>query len=609
MSALPKIDPEFLERFLAITNPQDRLMEYQRYGRHKARTDLLWLARNILGMKKMQDHVHGPIANFLQKFDGHQGTDAWVNGGWQYTPLGADPADVIPDPMPRRLILAPRSWFKTSLNVIAHSVQILLNFPDATIHIMHASGDTAEDMLGEIKRAFHENSTMRYFFPEFCSPLDKNGATKKEFGKQGEFDLPNRKRWTTAPSCSVSGIESSTTGMHYHVIKFTDIVDVKNTATKDLVEKIVQRYGMARNLLIAPRHWIDIEGTRYHFSDLYGRIIDVWHEVEKEIASAAAENRAPLKKHTFRIFAMGCYKKDLSGTGRTTDAYTPDELELPYLLVNGQKVSRFPEEWSVDALEALRTDDVTGEGLFASQQLNNPVETEAKVFSLDDLLWKHEDDMKKVPFVYVVTTVDMAETTGKRADFTTITTAGVDRTNRRYILDIRHGKWLADQVIDELFTVQLKYRPYKIKVEETGFVRGLKGNIQRRSELTGIWPNFEYLPRDNQIAKTARIQMTLQPQFRQKLIYFNAGLDDHVKEQLKHELTRFPKYSHDDILDTLADLFTNEPVMGDIKPNKTMAEMLIYAQQVRVNRAEEYTDIYGPKVEETDRSWSGLGAL
>jgi predicted phage terminase large subunit-like protein len=555
----------------------------------------MWLCHNILDMKKIVPHVHGPIIQTLQTFDRWQGEDKWnaTTKSFFYEPISPDPVDVIQDgDLRRRLILAPRGWYKTSLNVIAHTIQWLLNYPDATILIMHASQETAEQMLGLVKHHFHHNKVMRYFFPEFCAP-----EKSKEFGTQSQFNIPARRRYTTAPSVSVAGIESVRTGMHYHVIKFTDIVDVKNSTTKEQCEKIIYAYGMARNLLIGPSYWIDVEGTRYNFSDLYGRIVDEWEAVEKPGST---------KKHTFKCFTMGCFKKDVRGT-KEQEEYTPDELSMPYLLdADGNPISRFPEEFPYEALINLRDDPVTGEQLFASQQLNNPVETENVIFGIKDIKWKTEDELKKIPILYYQTTVDLAETANKRSDYTAITTVGVDRMNRRYVVDIRHGKFLPDRIVDHIFDVQQKWRPVKIKVEETGFTRGLKPTIDRRIQMTGIRPNFDWLQRDTQIAKVDRI-MSLQPWFRNGLIFFASALDEHVREQIKHELTRFPKYMHDDILDTLADQFQGEQVFGPVKEEPSMQQMLLFARNHMLTKMEEHSRIYGTSDEQSNSAWSGLG--
>lgn len=569
-------------------------------GRHRARTDLFWLAKNILGLKKVVPHVHGPLADFLQGFESCQGIDEWNldKNCFIYKPANPDPANIITTGDKRRLLLAPRGWFKTSINVFAHTVQLILNFPDITVLWLHASQEVLEPVLYQLKRVFWKNNVMRYYFPEFCIREDA-----KDFGTQTFFDIPNREKWSASHTVAIGGIESVRTGQHYHWIKFTDIVDEKNTATKDQIQKIIERFTMNRNLLISPRYWIDVEGTRYHFGDLYGRIIDEWLKEEKED-----------RPHEWKVFVMGCYKKDVKGT----EQFTPDELDAPYLLDETKKkdektgrdlrrISRFPEEAPTEELEKMRLDPVAGEDAFNTQQLNNPVGTDNVAFPLQYLQWKSADDMKRVPMQYYITSVDLAETRNKRSDWTVITTAGVDRTNRKYIVDIRMGKFLPDEIVEQLFLAFIKWKPIKIKIEETGFARGLEPAVRRKSENLNLWPNFEFIPPDNQLSKEARI-LSIQPFFKAGMMYFSTGIDEFVKEELRHELTRFPKYQHDDILDTLADIYQNEPVQGTLAASKTEKEVLLLARKRWLENLDRQ-ELFLPDAPQTEDMWTGLGAL
>jgi predicted phage terminase large subunit-like protein len=155
--------------------------------------------------------------------------------------------------------------------------------------------------------------------------------------------------------------------------------------------------------------------------------------------------------------------------------------------------------------------------------------------------------------------------------------------------------------------MQVKWRPIKIKIEETGYARGLMPAVRRKSEMTGLWPNFDFIPPDNQTSKEARI-LSIQPMYKAGLIFFSTGLDEFVKEELKHELTRFPKYQHDDILDTLADMYQNEPVYGPLKESKSEKELLLLARQRMLENLDKYQEIFGEQ-EQPGESWRGLGAL
>jgi hypothetical protein len=569
--------------------PVNKELDYRRAGRARARTDLVWLARNVLGMKKIVPHVHGPMTEFLQKFDHCQGSDEYnpITKGFEYTPRESDPLRAIPPGDRRRLLLAPRSWFKTTLNVYAHTVQLLLNFPDATILWLHASQEVLEPVLALVKQAFWKNNVMRFYFPEYCQ-----SANAREFGTQTAFNLPNRKIWSASPSVGIGGIESTRTGMHYHWIKFTDIVDEKNTATKDQCEKIIQAFGMSENLLISPLYWMDVEGTRYHFSDLYGKIIDSW--TAESVAS---------EPHEYKIFTMGCYKKFVS---KPKEEFTPDELDCPYLLdARGQKLSRFPELFPTEMLEKMRLNKITGPDRFNTQQLNNPVSDENTPFPWELMKWKSDEDMKRVPFMFHKITVDLSEAKNKKSDFFVATVCGVDRTNRHYVREIRLGRFMPDEIVDIIFALQIKYKPLKIKIEESGFLSGLHPTIRRKSELTGIWPNFEFIRRPTTIRKAERI-LSFQPWYKTGMFVFSSDLGEFVKEHLRHEFTRFPKF-HDDILDTLADQIAGEEMLGTLKESKTDKETLELAQTALFEKAHLFKLINGEP--DSSSSWTGLGAI
>jgi predicted phage terminase large subunit-like protein len=203
--------------------------------------------------------------------------------------------------------------------------------------------------------------------------------------------------------------------------------------------------------------------------------------------------------------------------------------------------------------------------------------------------------------------VDTADTTNNRSDYTVITTAGVDRINRKYVVDIRRGRMKPDEIVSNVFDVYDKYRPGKVKWEETGFVRGLKSSIQRRSQMTGVYPPFVYRTPSAQISKVSKILSSLQPPFIDRLIFFSTAIPADVQEALKHELARFPKYVHDDILDTLAALYDGEDVNGPVKEDPTMAQLLQQAQRVMWEKADRYEEIFGVRDEEVTGSWAGLG--
>jgi hypothetical protein len=132
---------------------------------------------------------------------------------------------------------------------------------------------------------------------------------------------------------------------------------------------------------------------------------------------------------------------------------------------------------------------------------------------------------------------------------------------------------LPDEIVAHIFDVQKTYKPAFIRIEEDKFVSGLKTAIFRVRDLTGVRPTFDFIKRENDMAKTQRILNTLQPVYKIGDIIFvddseyeNSGKKVRVSTStlwhLKtNEMSKFPQ-GKDDILDTLADQFQNREWMG-----------------------------------------------
>lgn len=425
--------------------------------------------------------------------------------------------------------------------MICHTIQWILNYPDITILIVHGKQEVALDMLGAIRNHFLTNPVLRDLYPDYC-------PAQKDAGNELKFLVKNRKKVRVEPTVTMASIGTVTAGYHFDVIKFTDIVNEINTLTREQMQKVIAAFGMYRNVLVSPDRWIDVEGTTYSESDLYATTLE-------------AEAKLPVDQRQWRIHVRGAYKKDTGGRPYT---FLPEERELRDLVdPTGSKISWFPKKFPVHELERMRRDPVTGEFLFAAQQLNNPIDTsDNKPFPANKLRTKTHEEIRKVPIAYYTTTVDFAETDKRGSDYTVILTCGWDGNGRCYVVDARHGKFLPDEAINQLFDVALnpKMRPRRILVEETGYVRGLKTSIRRIEDLRGIYLPLLYVPRDNDRGKEERILLTLQPWFQRGEIIFDDSLP--CFEHFRKELTSFPKGRTDDLIDALADQFQAREWVG-----------------------------------------------
>lgn len=222
-----------------------------REARERARTDLFWLAKHVLGYSLLTEHVHGVVCRefFVQKD--------------RTKPASAQSR------IHNRLLLDPRGHFKTTLD-IADAIQWLLNFPDLRILFMSGTQDLAKRMVQEARYHFEQNDTMRRIFPEYCAA---------SVGNASELTVPCRTRVRREPSITISTIGSVKAGSHYDIIKYDDLVHEQNVGTPDQLQQTADAYDFTFPLL-DPGGYRDVIGTRYSPDDLYGRILAEpkgWH--------------------------------------------------------------------------------------------------------------------------------------------------------------------------------------------------------------------------------------------------------------------------------------------------------------------------------------------
>lgn len=556
-------------------------------ARWLCRFDLTYLCNHVLGYTDVSEKVHGGLIKTLQCFpkptrDQFEENDAYENGKWLYKPIYTLKEFVALPGKRRRLILDSRGHLKTTINCQAHTIQWLLNYPDAAILIIQSNLDKGNMIVDEIRDHFRYNPRLRQLFPELCPQKSIN-----DFGKVGEFNIRRFYDITSSrkeASVSASSIEKGSAGVHYDIMKFSDIVD-PNNCNGDMLDKIAKAFYMAENLLVAPSYWIDVEGTRYNFGDVYGRIIEQYEK-------AKSENREP----EYLMYVRACFERD---TGDKPPEYTPEEQAFPFKKdENGKRIPVWGERFPLQKLEEMeRTDPTT----FSSQQLNFPIGgiDGQRLFPVDPLenypTFISEDLFKKnVRVAYYEISIDTAETIGGRSDYTAMVVCAWSKSNRAFIVDILHGKFLPDQIVSNICALYRKWNKSKvspvmnIKIEETGFVRGLNAAIGREEEHirktsdSSFKLPLQFIKRDTALSKTERILKTLQPWYINREIRFLDNIP--AMTALKKELIQFPNSPHDDILDAISDLFNGKEFYGrlDTKPEVEVYNQKSFAASIGI---------------------------
>lgn len=476
--------------------------------RQVSRTNLLWFCNNILGYKDVCQEVHGEMIAALQKFKG--GKEKFTStGDLDYTPA-CDLWEL--EGSRSTLILFPRGHLKTTVITLAHTIQWIINYPDVRILLSTATGDQARKMLLEIKSHFQFNERFRTIFADFCP----SARAAKDWGSQEEFTVPNRKKHRKEPTLSTCSVGKVIAGSHYEVIKNSDLVDKENVKTPNQIADVISHFQYLDPLLerskIAPHHgWKDVEGTRYDFGDLYGKLID---------------------------------SKSYSVTLRPRD---DEETVWP---------ERFPPE------ELKRIEKETGAYQYSCQMRNKPIPPEGGLCDPSEIVFVPRPVLAGiVPRLRLHCTVDLhgLEPAKNDNDFTVLNVHGFDADGRLYIVDVRRGRFTPSIFVWHWFDIMNRYpRLVDFKVEKVILWAALKATLQAEMQKRQKFACIVEIKRDTHTSKQQRIR-GLQPWFKSGRIRF---ADDLVpKSDILLEIMQFPSQSsgvHDDVLDTCADALQNE---------------------------------------------------
>lgn len=373
----------------------------------------------------------------------------------------------------------------------------IINNPDIRILISNANLENAKTILKGIRDHFTMNEKFRVLYSEVC-PFWKKGSMK-EFGTQTEFTVPNRKPGIKEATVEVGSVEGNLVSRHYDMHIGDDLVNDKNTTTREQIDKI-DFFRKAVYSLLEPSVSKDyLVGTIWHWDDIYNRIIDDPETVYKVYRRAIWE---------------------------------PDET--------GKLESIFPYRFPNKEIRAIRKKQ--GDSMFSAQYLNTALDDEAATFKRE-WIFNYEVPPNDL---YVITCIDPAVSQAIRSDYSAIVTIGVGPDDETYVLEARRGKFNPLQLIEEIFAVYARWNPVRMGIESFGFQSSIKyflvEEMRRRSQYIPI----QEFHSDSNRSKEARI-MSLQPRVQYCKFFVKPDMQELVDEML-----RFPKAKHDDLIDALA---------------------------------------------------------
>jgi phage terminase large subunit-like protein len=487
--------------------------------RLKCLDDLYWFITRVL--YHQDEHKYGPLHKWLADLVQHNENS-------------------------RQLYLLPRGHFKTTIITVGYVIQQILENrmsgkPDLRCLILSAKDDHALTMSDAIKMFFVNSPRMRALWPDWCS--------EKDWGSRSEWSTPARKLFNIVtkrePTVVASGFKSKLASKHYDLIILDDPIDEDDTSELGRLEALTN-YGKIVPLLDMGGRLI-VVGTRYHYDDLYQRLMDTG---------------------AFRVYVR--HALELPGTECTRDecarfAQRHDAADFerglpiaPTLFTRAELEARLRE---------YEADPKRGAAMWWHQYMNIPFAPADQKFK-PEWFQRIDDSMipgGRAPFPplskwIAVDTAWKDEEHPSGFDFTVIVVGGFDGHGRLYILDIlRDRTWTEKRGIEAITTCMRSgeyggiSRVITEKVGETSW----HGNLRDECRRLGIPLQLIVHKRGGRgsKAKLERIMIVQHP-MESGRIFFRKVCENY--EDARDEFCNLGHWTNDDIADAISMLFDEQ---------------------------------------------------
>ncbi len=414
----------------------------------------------------------------------------------------------------RSLVLAPRGFGKSTLLSIARCLFEIIRNPDVRILLASNTQAQAETFLREIRSHFEANPGFGKIFGDFVGPK----------WTDTEIIVRPRKRIAKEPTIFAIGVGGALVSRHFDVIICDDIVDEENSRTESQRERLRVWFFKVLLPCLEPHGKLGVIGTRYHYRDLYGHLIETGfapvtliRAIGPDGASAWPEKFPAKKLEEIRRQA---------GTVIFNAQYQND--------TDAMKGAVFKEEWLqfYDNLDALiRGHDAPSCPRIRTTTLKDNPGTPCGKVSPDY-------PRQIAPRLRVYQGVDLAIAQETGSDYFAIVTIGVDSIGDIYVLDCFQARLSFRQQTAAIIERYRQFDPIKVAIEsnayqaaqvervkELGIVRAVKA-FTTRDKLSRAW-KLSALFEDGRI----RLKRTMR--------------------ELIEQLLAFPQGEHDDLIDAL----------------------------------------------------------
>lgn len=302
-----------------------------------------------------------------------------------------------------------------------------------------------------------------------------------------------------------------------------------------------------------------IRGVKWHGSRPGLIVVD---DVESDESVESKERRLKFRRWFFRAAKQAL--RD-GGKIRVHGTIMHEDSLLARLMKNKQWTTKryaahesfddfsnilWPEKFSEERLRAIRQEfiDEGDSAGYSQEYLNDPFDNDEAYFKAQDFLEMSEDDYETAKVC--IASADFGVSKESRADPSALGVGGKDANNILHMLDVRKDRWDALGIIDEMFSLVVRWRPEVFFIEGGAIATALLPMIYREMQVRDIWFNISKVPPMKDKATRAR---SIQRRMRAGGVRFDKRADWYAG--LEAEMRRFTGYAkaaRDDQVDMMA---------------------------------------------------------
>jgi phage terminase large subunit-like protein len=425
-----------------------------------------------------------------------------------------------------QLLLLPRAHMKSHC-VAVWCAWWITKHPETTILYVSSTSTLAEAQLDAIKHILTCDEYRR-LWPEMTHP--EEGKRERWNASGIKVDHPKRKEEGVRDNTVfAAGLTTTTTGLHFDVTVFDDVVAPDNAYTEEGRRKVASVMGQMSSIR-NPGGFSKACGTRYHMNDIYGQWKETLVPSFNEEGDIVGEQALwQIKEEAVEKDGMFLWPREARSDG-------------VWFGFNRKVLEYIKAEYKGDMTQ------------FYAQYYNDPNDPESNRVSYDKFEYYDQKYLKdddgwyfKDKKLNVYAAMDFAFSLNKKADFTAIVVVGVDCDGYIYLLDIDRFKTNKIKTYYEhAVRMQEKWGFRKLRAEVTAaqiiIVNDLKDEFRRNGRSIII---DDYRPMKN---KEERMAAILEPRYENKtILHFKGGYVNMLEEEVV--LARPP---HDDIKDAFS---------------------------------------------------------